>query len=139
MRHALVKFTAFSLLLCLGVFPVFADDSQPKSFSHRTPRDSVDWSQVDPAVAPPREQETDREWRGEALGLSGPIIATGGEGKKEYILVFDPAGILVGGILNREAEAHPERLEALIKKAFRRGDRILERTLEGKKAFSAAP
>ncbi len=91
-------------------------------FSHRSPRDTVDWKSTNVRNAVPVVKETDREWPGERLGLIGPIIAKGGAGSKRYLLVFDPAGVLVGGLTYKEFKNNPQRLDALIEKARIRGE-----------------
>ncbi len=92
------------------------------AFNHRSPRDTVDWESTNVRNAVPVVKETDREWPGERLGLIGPIIAKGGAGSKRYLLVFDPAGVLVGGLTYKEFEENPQRLDALIEKAQIRGE-----------------
>ena len=82
--------------------------------------DSIDWSTVPEEYRPAPASPDSRELPGERLGLTGPIIADGGSGRNAYIAVYDPAGVLVGGILKKEAEENPEALRLLFEEAFNR-------------------
>jgi len=67
-------------------------------------------------------RDTDIERPGEQLGLIGPIITQGGEGKKAYIAVYDPAGVLLGAITKKDAKEDPKRLGAIIRIAQKRAN-----------------
>ena len=84
--------------------------------------DSIDWRTVPEDYRPAPAEENARELPGERLGLTGPIIAEGGSGRNAYIVVYDPAGVLVGGILKKEAEENPEALRLLVEEAIYRSD-----------------
>ena len=94
----------------------------PGVFDHKAAHDSVDWRSLRHDGRPLVVPETDLEWPGEKMGLIGPIVATGGLGAKRYVLVYDPAGVLVGGMTGKEVEKHPERLEQLVRLAHERGE-----------------
>lgn len=89
--------------------------SEDKRFVHRASRDTVSWISVEKGQWWMVPRDTDIEWPGEQLGLIGPIIAHGGEGKKAYIAVYDPAGVLVGAITKKEAKENPKRLQKIIR------------------------
>ena len=91
--------------------------SQGPTFSHKPPRDTVDWKSTNISGAVPVVNETDREWPGERLGLIGPIIAKGGAGSKRYVTVYDSAGVLIGAMTYAEYKKYPQRLVELVKKA----------------------
>ena len=86
-------------------------------FDHKAPRDSVDWASLNPSGNLPEVKETDLEWPGERLGLIGPIVATGGSGAKQFIIVFDPAGIPVGALTRKAYKKDPGQLADLLAKA----------------------
>lgn len=86
-------------------------------FSHKPPRDTVDWKSTTISGVVPVARETDREWPGERLGLIGPIIAKGGVGSKRYVTVYDSAGVLIGGMTYAEYKKSPERLAQLLQRA----------------------
>jgi hypothetical protein len=94
----------------------------PVVFEHKTNQDTVDWRTVVGEGKPLRTKETDLEWLGEKMGLIGPIVAVGGSGSKRYVLVYDPAGVLVGGLTRKEVKKNPERLEKLVRRAHERGE-----------------
>lgn len=106
--------TIWGLLMPQTIF------SEEKRYVHRAPRDTISWGSVEKGQWRMIPRNTDIEQPGEQLGLMGPIIAHGGEGKKAYIAVYDPAGILVGAITKKEAKADPKRLEAIIQIAQKR-------------------
>lgn len=93
------------------------------AFSHKSTRDTVDWKTTNIIGLVPVVKETDREWPGERLGLIGPIVAKGGPvGSKSYVTVYDPAGVLVGGLTYKEYKQSPQRLIELLKKAQLRAE-----------------
>lgn len=94
--------------------------SEEEHFVHRAPRDTVLWVSPEKGIGRMNLPETVIEGPGERLGLIGPIIARGGQGKKAYIAVYDPAGVLVGAITQKEVKANPERLKAIILVASKR-------------------
>ncbi len=96
-----------------------SDTAEPSRlvFDHKTPRDSVDWSSLNQAGQTPETKETDLEWPGERLGLIGPIVATGGTGSNQFIIVFDPAGIPVGTLTRKTYKKDPMQLAKLLAKA----------------------
>jgi len=96
-----------------------SDTAEPSRlvFDHKTPRDSVDWSSLNQAGQTPKAGETDLEWPGERLGLIGPIVATGGSGSDQFIIVFDPAGIPVGALTRKSYKKDPMLLAKLLAKA----------------------
>ncbi len=98
------------------------DQATPDRFDHKPKLDTVAWQTASFGLPEPAVKETDREWPGDEMGLIGPIIAMGGKGANTYLLVFDPAGVLVGGITQKEARQNPQALEALIRKAHDRGE-----------------
>jgi hypothetical protein len=89
--------------------------SEDKRFVHRASRDTISWVSVEKGMWWMIPKDTDIEWPGERLGLVGPIIAHGGQGKKAYIAVYDPAGVLVGAITKKEAKENPKRLQEIIR------------------------
>ena len=90
-------------------------------FDHKHPYDSVDWSTVHPEQRPPQVGPGDREWPGERLGLIGPIVAHSSKGSRtRYVLVYDAAGVLVGGMTQKEFKQDPEKFNALLEKAHQR-------------------
>jgi hypothetical protein len=94
--------------------------SEEERFVHRASRDTISWISVEKGRWWMIPRDTDIEWPGEQLGLIGPIIAHGGQGKEAYIAVYDPAGVLVGAITKKDAKKNPERLEAIIRIAQKR-------------------
>ena len=94
----------------------------PELFDHKADRDTIDWQSVLGNDTPPDIPHTALEWPGEQMGLIGPIIATGGRGSRQYVLVYDPAGVLVGGLTHKEINKNPERLVKLILLAHKRGE-----------------
>ncbi|WP_147820641.1 hypothetical protein [Salidesulfovibrio onnuriiensis] len=82
--------------------------------------DCVDWSTVPEGLRPADPYEGARELPGERLGLTGPIIAKSTSAKKPYIVVYDSAGALVGGLLLEEVRKEPDRLEFLLQRAMER-------------------
>ncbi len=94
--------------------------SEEKRFANRAPLDTVLWSGSEKDARPITPKDTAIEGPGERLGLLGPIIAYGGKGKKAYIAVYDPAGVLVGAITKKEAKADPERLKTILRIAQKR-------------------
>ena len=91
-------------------------------FSHRPPKDTVDWKSANMSGVVPVVNETDREWPGERLGLIGPIIAKGGVGSKTYVTVYDSAGVLIGGMTYAEYKKNPERMTELLQTAQKRSE-----------------
>ena len=121
-------FIVFSLLItslsCVTGEPTgSAEKTQaPDVFDHKAVHDTVDWRTVvgeDNHLIVPA---TDLEWPGEKMGLIGPIVATGGVGSERYVLVYDPAGVLVGGMTREDVQKHPERLEKFVRLAHERGE-----------------
>ncbi len=119
-------FSALCLLLA-GLFLIsnetstIAQDKQNKDasfYTHHTQNDTVDWSRLGGKT--PAAGETDRAWPAQDMGLTGPIIASGGTGSNAYLMVFDPAGVLVGAVLKKDARKDPAKLNALIDLAYRR-------------------
>jgi len=94
--------------------------SEEERFVQGASRDTISWGSVEKGQWRMIPRDTDIERPGEQMGLIGPIIAHGGEGKKAYIAVYDPAGVLVGAITKKEAKADPKRLEAIIQIAQKR-------------------
>ena len=94
----------------------------PEVFDHKASNDTIDWRTVLGEDNPPEVTETDLEWPGEKMGLIGPIVVTGGTGSNRYVLVYDPAGVLVGGMTRREAQENPQRLEEIVRLAHERGE-----------------
>lgn len=92
------------------------------TFSHKPPRDTVDWESTNIGKVVPVVKETDREWPGERLGLIGPIIAKGGAGSKRYVTVYDSAGVLIGGMTYAEYKKSPERMTELLQTAQMRSE-----------------
>lgn len=88
---------------------------------HRAPRDTVNWQAAGIDGQPPWSGEADREWPGEAMGLTGPIIAMGGSGSKTYVAIYDPGGVFIGALYVKEAREDPSRLENLVRLAHERG------------------
>ena len=93
--------------------------SEEERFVHAS-RDTISWISVEKGPWRMIPRDTDIEQPGQQLGLIGPIITHGGQGKKAYIAVYDPAGVLVGAITKKEAKADPKRLEAIIRIAQKR-------------------
>ena len=94
--------------------------SEEKSFANRAYQDTILWLNADKDAQPKTPEDSAIEGPGERLGLLGPIIAYGGEGKKAYIAVYDPAGVLVGAISKKEAREDPKRLETILRIARKR-------------------
>lgn len=92
------------------------------SFDHKLSSDTVDWASLSTRPFRPGIKETDREWPGERLGLIGPIVTSHGEGSRRFVLVYDSAGVLVGGLTYKEYKKEPRLFEALIKKAQSRSE-----------------
>lgn len=90
------------------------------AFDHKSSRDSVDWQTLSPDGKTPEVGETDLEWPGERLGLIGPIIASGGSGSRQFIAVYDPAGILVGILTRKAYKKDPSQLADLLARAHLR-------------------
>ncbi len=84
--------------------------------------DTIDWRTVPEDFRPTPYREGTRLLPGERLGLIGPIIAEGGKGKNAYIAVYDSAGVLIGGLLKKEANEDPEKLRKLIELALKRSE-----------------
>ena len=81
--------------------------SEEEAFVHRAPVDTVQWISRDQGVVTPPMDETHIEGPGEQLGLIGPIIATGGKGDKEFIAIYDAAGVLVATISKKRSAQKP--------------------------------
>lgn len=116
-RHY-IRFAAV-LTIC-GILIPQALFSEEKRLVHRASRDTIFWIDSDKEASKITPKDSAIEWPGERLGLLGPIIAYGGQGKKAYIAVYDPAGGLVGAIFKNEAKKDPERLDAIIRTARKR-------------------
>ena len=104
-----------------GVLEFMADTAKQPAPEEagRSTRDSVVWGD-DPA-AKPAVDEASLEYKGERYGLVGPIVASSGDGRKDVIAVFDPAGVLVGTLSRKEADQHPDKLKNLVRIAAERG------------------
>lgn len=124
LRYVIVFPLLIILLGCVAGEPVEPDPKTqaPKVFDHKAAQDTVDWRTVTGEETPQGIPMTDLEWPGEKLGLIGPIVAAGGEGSDRYVLVYDPAGVLVGGLTGEEVQKNPERLEKLVRLAHQRGE-----------------
>ena len=109
----LIMFTA-----CLSVSHAGSKNPESDIFIHRSHQDTVNW--LSSEGVKPDLQETDREWPAERLGITGPIVFSGGTGVNSYLLVYDPAGILVGKIDKKEAAKNPDKLNKLMDLAYRR-------------------
>ncbi|MEJ2154929.1 MAG: hypothetical protein P8X96_06315 [Desulfobacteraceae bacterium] len=92
------------------------------SFDHKLSSDTVDWASLSTRPFKPVVKETDREWPGERMGLIGPIVTSHGEGSRRFVLVYDSAGVLVGGLAYKEYKKEPRLFETLIKKAQARSE-----------------
>ena len=124
LRYLILSTILITLLSCVS-----GDSTQsagqaraPGVFDHKAAHDSVDWKALLDDGNPPVVPETDLEWPGEGMGLVGPIVATGGVGSKRYVLVYDPAGVLVGAMTRKEVQKHPERFEQILQLAHKRGE-----------------
>ncbi len=84
--------------------------------------DTIDWKTVPEDFRPLPYTDGTRQLPGERLGLVGPIIAEGGKGSDAYIAIFDSAGVLVGGILKKEANEDPEKLRLILEQALKRSE-----------------
>ena len=112
-----------SLVAVLAIWGILMPQtifSEEKRFVHRAPQDTIFWMSSGEEASKITPKDTVIEWPGERLGLIGPIIAYGGKGKKTYIAVYDPAGVLVGVITENGAKENPKRLEAIIRLAQKR-------------------
>ena len=117
-----IAFSLIAIFILSSLF--FATEAmlEESPSTHRPAQDTVKWiSSKDGVVAPPLAA-IDIEGPGEELGLIGPIIAKGGKGRKAYIAVYDPAGVLVGIVSKNDAQKHPQRLIALVQLAQRRAE-----------------
>ena len=124
LQYILISTLALMLFSCAGGKPTgSAQKSQaPDLFDHKPAQDSVNWQAVIGKDKPPDIKHTALEWPGEQMGLIGPIVATGGRGSKRYVLVYDPAGVLVGGLTHKELNKNPERLVKLMLLAQQRAE-----------------
>jgi len=124
LRYFIVFPLLITLLGCVTSEPIKSTEKTqaPDVFDRKAAHDTVDWRTVVGEENPPAVPETDLEWLGEKMGLTGPIVATGGEGSERYVLVYDPAGVLVGAMTGEEVRKHPERLEKLVRLAHARGE-----------------
>lgn len=73
-------------------------------------------------MPPPPVGDADREGLAESKGLIGPLVAVGGKGSKVYILVYDPAGVLMGALPQEEVKRDPAKLEKLVAIAHARAE-----------------
>ncbi len=87
-----------------------------------TKPDTIDWATQGAPLPPPLVREGDREGIAESKGLIGPLVAVGGKGSKVYILVYDPAGVLVGALPQEEVKKDPAKLENLVAIAHARAE-----------------
>lgn len=87
-----------------------------------TKPDTVDWNAPGAPLPAPAVSEVDREGVAESLGLIGPLVAVGGKGSDVYVLVFDPAGVLVGALTQKEVKQDPQKLEKLVALAHDRSE-----------------
>ena len=87
-----------------------------------SPPDTIDWHTPGLPLPAPGVGEVDREGVAESLGLVGPLVAVGGKGSDVYILVFDPAGVLVGALPQKEVKQNPLKLEKLVLLAHERAE-----------------
>lgn len=124
LRYFILFPVLITLLSCVtGDSTRSAEQAQvPGVFNHKAAHDTVDWRTLRDDGSPLVVPETDLEWPGEQMGLVGPIVATGGSGSKRYVLVYDPAGVLVGGMTRKEVKKNPERFEQLLRLAHERGE-----------------
>ena len=138
-----INLPSFILLLSIAIILVPSITlSEEEAFVHRAPVDTVQWISQDQGVIKPPLGETHIEGPGEQLGLIGPIIATGGKGDKEFIAIYDAAGVLVATISKKEAKKSPDKFVALVRLAQLRSEMqnshaltsLRNRALENKKA-----
>ena len=130
LNYLIVPLIMFSLLSCVttGTQPTPTSDPSAKApkqaaaFDHKSSRDTVNWATTNTNRLKPIAKETDREHLGERIGLIGPIVATHGVGSKRFVLVYDSAGVLVGGLTYKVYKKEPQRFEALMKKAQMRSE-----------------
>ena len=124
MRYFILPFLLITFLGCAAgeTTGKTGKAKPPLVFDHKAPQDTVDWRTVVGEDKTLRIKETDLEWLGEKMGLIGPIVAVGGSGSKRYVLVYDPAGVLVGGLTRKEVKKNPQRLEKLVRLAHERGE-----------------
>ena len=84
--------------------------------------DTIVWRDVAEEYRPTPVTVDGRELPGERLGLSGPIVAQGGTGRKAYITVYDSAGVMVGGMLKSEVKNNPQEFHRLFQLALQRSE-----------------
>lgn len=87
---------------------------QPSPTAQTAHRDTVNWSDFHLPITPGSPNDDDPELLGEKLGLIGPIITTGGRGRKAFIAVYDAGGVLIGTVYQSRAQKHPEILLEMI-------------------------
>jgi hypothetical protein len=136
---------SLSFIFLLSTAIIFSPSialSEEDVFVHRAPVDTVQWISRDDGVIKPPLGETQLEGPGEQLGLIGPIIASGGSGDKEFITIYDAAGVLVATISKKEARKNPDKFVALVRLAQLRSEMqnthaltsLRNRALENRKA-----
>ena len=87
-----------------------------------TKTDTIDWATQGAPLPPPPVREGDTEGLAESKGLIGPLVAVGGKRSEVYILVYDPAGVLVGALRQEEVRQNPRKLENLVAIAHARAE-----------------
>lgn len=108
------------IIICLIGCPALAEEGNlPPRIPLSDVVDTVDWTSIPKELRPWGPYEGARELPGERLGLTGPIIAKGG-GKKPFLLVYDAAGALVGGMFIKDAKKRPEQFHLIIQEAMDR-------------------
>ncbi|MBN1794425.1 MAG: S8 family serine peptidase [Candidatus Omnitrophica bacterium] len=87
--------------------------------THKNPKDSVNWDDIDPVAKPPKPAPTDREHPGEKIGLCGPVIAYGGRGSSEALVVYDQCGTVTGVVTKKDAKTDPDSAQQTLGTACR--------------------
>ncbi|QJB56566.1 hypothetical protein [Pseudodesulfovibrio sp. zrk46] len=117
----LIMAMVIALFMAVGAVHAGSNDGfLPPKVSLLSVEDTIAWKDIPKDLRPANPYEGARELPGERLGLIGPIIAKGGAGKKPYIVVFDAAGTLVGGMLMKEVKKRPDQFRYLLQRALER-------------------
>ena len=96
-----------------------------KLSDYKSPKDSVDWSNLDLAYKPPAPGVKDREWPGVKEGLSGPVIVQGKQKRDLVIGFYDSCGVNLAFINKRDIKAKPQLAQDLFEYAHLRGKQQL--------------
>ncbi|MFC1754867.1 S8 family peptidase [Thermoproteota archaeon] len=118
-RHLIKKILISLIFLFIITSSVFSKDANWNNMdmTHKSPKDSVGWDNINTVKKPPKTGTNDKEHPGEKIGLHGPVITYGGKGKKEALVVYDPSGVVTCAITAAEAKKDPAAAQKKLEQA----------------------